>query len=88
MMMQYFKNILIVVLDKTGNKALLERSAALAQRNQACLTVMDVVPELPRNISALIISGSPEELQQYMIEKRSEELEQLIAPLRQKKNSS
>lgn len=85
MMMQYFKNILIVVTGKTRSKALLERGAALAQRNQACLTVMDVVPELPRNISALILSEAPEELQQYIIEKRSQELEQLITPLRQKK---
>lgn len=84
MMMQYFKNILIVVTGKTSSKALLERGAALAQRNQACLTVMDVVTELPRNISALILSESPEELQQYIIEKRSQELEQLIAPLGQK----
>lgn len=84
MMMHNFKNILIVVDSKTRSQVLLERGAALAQRNQACLTVMDVVTELPRTLSALILSESPEELQQYIIEKRSQELEQLIAPLGQK----
>ncbi|MCL4304008.1 MAG: universal stress protein [Anaerolineae bacterium] len=84
MMMHNFKNILIVVDSKTRSQVLLERGAALAQRNQACLTVMDVVTELPRTLSALILSESPEELQQYIIEKRSQELERLITPLRQK----
>lgn len=84
MMMHHFKNILIVVDSKTRSQVLLERGAALAQRNQACLTVMDVVTELPRTLSALILSESPEELQQYIIEKRSQELERLITPLRQK----
>lgn len=45
---------------------------------------LDVVTELPRTVSALILSESPEELQQHIIEKRSQELEQLITPLRQK----
>jgi hypothetical protein len=71
MMMHHFKNILIVVDSKTRSQVLLERGAALAQRNQACLTVMDVVTELPRTLSALILSESPEELQQYIIETKS-----------------
>lgn len=38
-MMHNFKNILIVVDSKTRSQVLLERGAALAQRNQSCLTV-------------------------------------------------
>jgi universal stress protein E len=83
MMMQQFKNSLIVVKGKTRSKALLERGTALAQRNHACLTVIDVV-ELSGDISVLNAPGSPAELQQYLIEQRGQELEQLAAPLRQK----
>ena len=46
--MQRFKNILVVVDEKTENRAVVERAVTLAQRNQARLTVVDTVGALPR----------------------------------------
>jgi len=45
--MQRFKNILVVVDEKTENRAVVERAVTLAQRNQARLTVVNTVKELP-----------------------------------------
>jgi nucleotide-binding universal stress UspA family protein len=82
--MQRFKNILIALDSKTRNKALLERGAALAQRNQACLTVIDVVEDAPGSAPWPILSRSSADLSKYIIERHSHDLEQLSAPLRQK----
>ncbi|MFC2030561.1 universal stress protein [Chloroflexota bacterium] len=46
--MQRFKSILVVVSEKTENRAVVERAVTLAQRNQARLTVVDTVGALPR----------------------------------------
>ena len=46
--MQRFNNILVVVDEKTENRAVVERAVILAQRNQARLTVVNIVRELPR----------------------------------------
>ncbi len=46
--MQRFKDILVVVDEKTENRPVVERAVTLAQRNQARLTVVDTVRELPR----------------------------------------
>jgi universal stress protein E len=46
--MQRFKDILVVVDEKTENRAVVERAVSLAQRNQARLTVVDTVGALPR----------------------------------------
>ena len=46
--MQRFLNILVVIDEKTENRAVVERAVTLAQRNQARLTVVNTVKELPR----------------------------------------
>jgi universal stress protein E len=46
--MQRFKNILVVIDEKTENRVVVERAVTLAQRNQARLTVANTVRELPR----------------------------------------
>ena len=46
--MQRFSNILVVVDEKTENKAVVERAVTLAQRNQARVTVVNTVSESPR----------------------------------------
>ena len=46
--MQRFKNILVVVDEKTENRVVVERAVILAQRNRARLTVVNTVRELPR----------------------------------------
>jgi nucleotide-binding universal stress UspA family protein len=41
--MKRFKNILVVVDPKTGNEALIQRAVTVGQRNQAHLTMVDVI---------------------------------------------
>jgi nucleotide-binding universal stress UspA family protein len=45
--MKRFKNILVVFDSKTDNRALFDQAVDLAQRNQAALTVVDVIEEAP-----------------------------------------
>ena len=51
--MQRFKNILVVIDEKTENRVVVERAVTLAQRNQARLTVVNTVKELPRQAPVL-----------------------------------
>lgn len=45
--MKRFKNILVAFDSKTDNRALLNHAVDLAQRNQAAVTVVDVIEEAP-----------------------------------------
>ncbi len=45
--MQSFENILVVIDEKTENRVVVARAVTLAQRNQACLTIVNTVKELP-----------------------------------------
>ena len=81
--MQRFKNILLVIDAKTESRAALERVITLAKKNQALLTVVDVIKELPRYMRPLETSKPPVELQKQVVEKRRCDLERLIAPIRQ-----
>jgi nucleotide-binding universal stress UspA family protein len=81
-MMQRFKNILFVRDEKTRNKAALERAVTLAKRNQAHLTVVAVIEELPRDMRALLTLKPPPEPPKYLIKEHQDRLEQLIAPIR------
>ncbi len=51
--MQRFKNILVVIDEKTENRVVVERAVTLAQRNQARLTVVNTVKEPPRQARVL-----------------------------------
>jgi nucleotide-binding universal stress UspA family protein len=46
--MERFKNILVVVDEKTENRAVIERAVTLAQRNRARLRVINIAKALPR----------------------------------------
>jgi universal stress protein E len=78
--MQRFKDILCVVtLDSIGRVAL-ERAVALADNNQARLTVIEVIDELPRNTKLITHVQSLEELQAKIVAKHRKGLEKLVAP--------
>lgn len=57
--MKRFKNILVVIDQKTENRVVVERAVILAQRNQARLTVVNIIKELPRQAP---VPGVPEPL--------------------------
>ena len=77
--MQIFKNILCVVAAESGNEAALERAAALANTNQARLTVVEVIDEIPPNTKLLDRVLFPE-IKAKILEVYRKGLEELVAP--------
>ena len=84
--MKRFKNILFVKEPATASEAILDRVVALAQNNQANLTVIDVVEPLPASFSAIPKGFTSETLRQAIIDERREQLEHLVALARKKMN--
>ncbi len=66
--MQRFKDILVVVDEKTENRPVVERAVTLAQRNQARLTVVDTVGALPYQATRPITPESPAEAQDLVVD--------------------
>ena len=78
--MKRFKNILLF-LQPGASKALLRRAAHLAKTNQARLTLVDVIEELPRDMRMLLVAATPMELQKIVIQERMKYLEPTVAGL-------
>ncbi len=78
--MNRFRNILYVVSATPGDTTVPERAVALAQHNQARLTLLGVVPRVPVGI------GGPEggpisaDLQSWLVDEREQLLSRLAAP--------
>lgn len=84
--MKRFRNILVATCKVTSNDALsmaLDRAAALAESNQASLKVIDVLEELPGDVSKLYKSVSRPKLRKKLIEYRLSILDELVARLRE-----
>ena len=79
--MQRFRNILLVYDDTEQVKLTLERAVNLATRNQARLTIISVIEEIPRDYKMLITALHPQEIMKRAVKKQNERLEQYIAPL-------
>lgn len=84
--MQRFKNILCVIERGQVSKPALERAAALADSNQANLTVIGVIPRVPAGIG--MPDGGPisRDLQTAMVREREALMESLIKPYRKHLN--
>jgi len=80
--MKRFKNILFVFESAVDDPMALECAATLAGNNQAQLTVVEVMDELPSTVGAASDSVSPETLQEAMLEERRERLGRLVEPIR------
>lgn len=78
--MQRFKDVLCVAAPDSFNGAALERAAALAKNNQACLTVVEVIDKIPPNNKLLDRFISPEDLQAKIVAEHRKGLEKLVAP--------
>ena len=79
--MKRFKNILLLSRQGAGDKTTLKRAMALAVRNQACLTVVDVIEQLPKDVRKLATVMTPHHLQDVVIEERREQLRRLVVPM-------
>jgi universal stress protein E len=81
--MQRFKNILLVYDDTEPRKSTLERAVNLATRNQAQLTIIDVIEEIPPDFQMLVMALHPQEIMEIAVKKQKERLDQYIAPLQE-----
>ena len=59
--MKRFKNILVVVDPKSGSEALIKRAVTVGQRNQARLTVVDVIKKttMPLRAEPPVVAKEP-----------------------------
>jgi len=82
--MQRFKNILCVVEPRVARKLAVERAVALAESNQANLTVVDVIESITAGIG--MPEGGPitADLQAAMESSHLQELETMVDPYRKR----
>ncbi len=82
--MKRFKNILLFAGPSSDVTTTFRRALSLAKHNQARITVLDVVDELPRHLQRAITIMPPSELQDIVIKERLSQLEKLVKPARKK----
>ncbi|HKJ72412.1 MAG TPA: universal stress protein [Gammaproteobacteria bacterium] len=82
--MQQFKRILFFANPDAETETALERAAALAERNGAQLTLMDVLDPVPGVMGDLIDGWSAERLSEAICDSRRVELDALAAPARER----
>ncbi len=78
--MKRFKNILLVHDDRKSGEPTLSRTVALAARNQAQLTVIKVISQIPHDYRVLITSLMPEEIMEIAVREQTLLLKKEIAP--------
>ena len=81
--MHRFKNILLLHDSKSKRQLTAKRGVDLARRNQARLTVVDVIEDEPWDSGEISSSRSFRELKQLAVEERQKDLESAIEPGRQ-----
>lgn len=75
--MQRFNNILFVVTPDTHIKEAFNRAAKLADNNQANLTIVEVVDDLPRHIKLPVSSSDQKIFQEAVIAEHLQQLDSL-----------
>jgi nucleotide-binding universal stress UspA family protein len=78
--MQRFKNIICVVDVELNDTSALEHAVKLAENNQAHLTVVDVIDEVPPDTTLFERTLSPVDLQAKMIAEHQDRLQELVSP--------
>jgi len=81
--MHRFKNILLLHDSRPKHQLTTKRGVDLAGRNQARLTVVDVIEDDSWDSGEFYASASFRELKQLVIEERQKDLESAIEPVRQ-----
>ncbi len=80
--MKRFKNMLFVTDPELKCADTFARAVAMAEHNQAQLTVISILEDLPAEYSRNIINVSMAELRRSIIDNLSLQLEKLVAPAR------
>jgi nucleotide-binding universal stress UspA family protein len=76
--MTRFSNILLVLSPDSENTAALRRAIALARKENAVLTVCEVVDSVPKHFRRSIVSVTPRELTDAIIAEKFSRIEKLI----------
>jgi len=79
--MKRFKNILCVVGSDPDGRGVLARALTLADNNQAQLTVVEVIDEIPPNTTLMERTLSPVGLQEKLVAEHLKGLQELVASL-------
>jgi len=79
--MQQFKNILCIINKNMDNSLLLSQATELANNNQASLTVIEVIDQLPPNMLFKDQKTSINDLKLKLISECEQRLENLIKPI-------
>jgi nucleotide-binding universal stress UspA family protein len=82
--MKRFKNILCIVNTDTQDTTAVGHAVKLAERNQASLTVVEVIDEVPPNTTLFERTMSSIDLQAEMIAEHQNRLQTLVSPYCQK----
>lgn len=80
--MKRFKNILFINYGETEREVALQRAVNLAKINQALLTVVEVLEELPNETQSTIEPGDIKDFEKIAVKESNERLENLIAPIK------
>ena len=81
--MQRFKNILLVIDKRVASKSALEQAVALCKRNQAHLTVVDIVEDLSPEAELWLTPDMLSAVRSQELEIRQNRLKHLVEPFRQ-----
>ena len=77
--MKRFKNILLVYDGRESGQSTLAKARELATRNQAKLTVIQVIDQIPSDYRMLITSITPKKIMKLAIKEYTRRLENYIA---------
>ncbi len=80
--MKRFKNILLVAGGERWEETALKRAVTIAKNNKAKLKIVEVIKESPRGTRILITTMHLADIQEAIIKERFNQLEYLIAPIR------
>lgn len=79
--MNRFKNILLICNFDTKQHMAVDRAVSLARQNEARLTVITVVKEIPSEMGMAITAVTPQELFELVIKDRQEKIDALVADM-------
>ena len=79
--MKRFKNILLVCDFDVRQHAAVERAVELAQQNEARMTVITVVKDIPANMGMAITAVTPQEVFDMVVNNRRQKLDALVADI-------
>jgi len=77
--MRRFKNILLVYDGPESGQSTLARAIDLADQNQATLTIIHIIDQVPNDYQMLITSLAPDEIMTLAIKEHTKRLEQHLA---------